>query len=120
MLIHLTKSKLFTIDPSKRFGKEFNVDEHVWTDCWLKYKLYHFNKKELRDYVEFKTGRKPSISSIERWIIRSEIYTIARKALKMDAKVVQSYFFEKYEKQVIDELLKNMKSSVVKNSRSIV
>ena len=120
MIIHLSKSKLFTVDPSKRFAREFNVEESVWTECWLKYKLYGFSTRELVDYIHFKTGRKPSLISIERWVSRSEIYSIAKKAFKLNARVVQSYFFGKHEKQVIKELLKNMKSSATKNSRSIV
>jgi hypothetical protein len=120
MIIHLTKSKLFTVDPAKRFGKEFNVSPDLWTECWLKYKLYGLGKEELRGYVEFRTGRKPSMTSIERWIIRTEIFSLAKKAFKMEARVVQSYFFEEYEKHVIDELTKNMKTSVSKNPKSIV
>jgi hypothetical protein len=120
MIINLTKSKMFTVDPSKRFAKEFNVDEKVWTECWFKYKLYGFSQNDLRDYVEYKTGRKPSVLSINRWVVRTEIYSIARKAFKMNARIVQSYFFEEYEKEVLDELLKNMKSSATKSSRTIV
>lgn len=120
MIIHLTKSKLFTVDPSKRFAKEFNVPENVWSECWLKYKLYKFSREDLRNYVEYKIGRKPSSASIDRWVVRTEIYSIARKAFKMDARVVQSYFFGEYEQAVLKELLKNMRASVTKSSRSIV
>lgn len=120
MIIHLKKSRLFTIDPSKRFGREFGVNETVWAECWVKHKLYHFTIPELRDYLHFKIGRRPSLRSVERWATRTEIFSIAKKAFKMEATTVQSYFFGEYERMVIDELVKNMRAGVVKKPKSIV
>ncbi len=39
MIIHLNKSKIFTVEPAKRFAKEFNVPDKVWLEIWLRYKL---------------------------------------------------------------------------------
>lgn len=120
MLIHLHKSKLFTQEPAKRFAKEFNVSEKLWIECWLKYKLYDLKIPELCEYIQIKTGRKPSYNSINRWIVRTEIYSISREAYKMGAKTVVSSFFGVYEENVKQELLKNMKFSATRTSRSIV
>lgn len=120
MIIHLTKSKLFTVDPAKRFGKEFGVSDTVWRDCWLKYKLYHLTIPEFVEYVHFKAGCKLSIRAMRRWIVRTEIFSLAKKAFQMEATVVQSYFFEEYEGYVTEEILRNMRNGASKNSRSIV
>ena len=117
MIIHIRKSKIFTIEPAKRFAKEFNVDDKVWIDCWLKYKRLGLSIPELCDYVHWKTGRKPSYNSISRWIVRTEIYSISREVVKMGACTVNSKFFGIYEQNVIDELVKNMKNSVTKSSK---
>jgi len=120
MIIHLNKSKMFTTEPAKRFAKEFNVDENLWLQCWLKYKILDLNIMDLCEYIHLKTGRRPSYDSIRRWVIRTEIYSIAREAFKVGATTVTSSFFGVYEEYVVDELLRNMKSSANKGSRSIV
>jgi len=120
MIIHLRKSKLFTTDPAKRFAKEFNVSEDVWVKAWLKYKVMGLSVPEVCEYVYIKTGRKPSYNSINRWIVRTEIYSISKEAFKMGAQIVKSDFFGIYEQNVINELVRNMKASVTKSSKSIV
>ncbi len=120
MIIHLTKSKLFTVEPAKRFAKEFDVPEGIWIECWLKYKLLDLKTKELCDYIHIKTGRKPSHDSVKRWITRTEVYSQAREAFKMGATTVVSSFFNEYEDYVVNELLRNMKSSAKHKPRSIV
>lgn len=120
MIIHLRKSALFTTDPAKRFGKEFNVDEDVWVKAWLKYKVMSLSIPEICEYIYIKTGRRPSYNSISRWIVRTEIYSISKEAFKMGAMIVKSEFFGIYERNVIEELTRNIKSSVKKNPKSIV
>ncbi len=120
MIIKLTESKLFTAEPAKRFAREFNVPEGVWIECWLKYKLLDLRIDELCDYVYIKTGRNPNKSSIKRWIIRTEVYSQAREAFKMGATTVVSSFFKEHEQYVVNELLRNMKSSGKHIPRSIV
>lgn len=120
MLIHINKSKLFTVEPAKRFAKEFNVDESVWIKSWLKYKVYGYSVSEVCDYVHVLTGRKPSYNSVSRWIVRTEIYSLALEARKMGAQTVVSSFFGIYAKNVEHELFKHMKSGVTTNSRSMV
>ncbi len=120
MIIHLKKSKLFTVEPAKRFAKEFNVPENIWIECWLKYKLLDLEVKELCDYIYIKTGRRLSHESVKRWIIRTEIYSQAKEAFKMGAETVVSSFFGEYEVHVQNELLRNLKSSARHIPRSIV
>jgi hypothetical protein len=111
---------MFTVEPAKRFAKEFGVDDKIWVDCWLKYKRLGLSIPELCDYVHFKTGRKPSYNAISRWVVRTEIYSISREAIKLGANSVNSNFFGIYEQNVINELFKNMKNSATKSSRSVV
>lgn len=120
MLIFINKSKLFTTEPAKRFAKEFNVSEDVWLKCWLKYKVLELSIPELCEYIHLKTGRKPSYNSINRWIVRTEIYSLSKEAVKMGATTVKSEFFGIYEDNVIAELTRNIKSSVNRSPRSIL
>lgn len=120
MIINLSKSTLFTVEPAKRFAKQFRCDERVWIDCWLKYKLLDLRTNELGDYVYIKTGKKLNNFTVRRWIIRTEIYSHAREAFKMGTHIVTSQFFGKWEEYVMDELLRNMKSSAHHRPRTIV
>lgn len=120
MIIYINKSKLFTVDPAKRFGKEFNVDPLIWNEVWRRYKLLEYSVPELREYIYIKTGRKTNDKTINRWITRAEIYSKAKPALKMGVETVVSSFFNELEKQVIDELSKNIRFSGKKDSRNIL
>ncbi len=120
MIIHLLKSKLFTIDPAIRFAKEYDVDVRLWNDVWRRHTLLAYSNNELCEFIHFKTLRKPKSSSIRRWIIRTEIYCLANHAVRMGVRVVQSEYFGKFEREVIDELTKNMKFSGKLDSRSLV
>lgn len=110
MIIHL-KSKLFTVAPEKRFAKEFNVDERVWRDCWIKYKVMGLTTPELCEYIQIRTGRKPSTQTIRRWIVKTEIYSMSKGVREMGITTVMSSFFKEYENDVVEELLRNMKYS---------
>lgn len=120
MIINLSKSKLFTVEPAKRFAREFGCDERVWIDCWLKYKLLDLRTNELGDYIHIKTGKKLENFTVRRWIIRTEIYSQAREAFKKGATNVTSQFFGKWEEYVMDELLRNIKSSVRHTPKAII
>ncbi len=120
MIIYITKSKLFTVEPAERFAKEFDVDKKIWIECWLKYKLLDLRIAELCDYIFIRTGKRPSHKSVKRWIVRTEIYSRALEARKMGAITVTSSFFGEFEQAVVEELVRNMKSSGTMDSRSIV
>lgn len=120
MIIHLNKSKIFTVEPAKRFAKEFNVPDKVWLEIWLRYKLQDYTIPELIEYTHIRTGRKPSYNSIDRWITRTEIYSRSIDAVKMGVTTVVSSFFGKYEQDVINEITRNMMFSGKQSSRSML
>lgn len=120
MLIKLDKSKLFTIEPAIRFAKEFGVGEDIWIKCWLKYKVLGLSVPELCEYVHLKTGRKPSYNSINRWIVRTEIYSLAKEVTKQGVNTVRSEYFDIYEENVLKELVRNSNFSVKMENKNIV
>lgn len=117
MLINLTKSDLFTVDPAVRFARNYDVPQQLWTEMWRKYKLLDFTHKELREYFQMKTARRISQRNLNRWIFRSEIYSMARPMMKEGVKTVNSYFFKEYELKVQNEIIKHLKYGVTKDSR---
>lgn len=120
MIIHLLNSKIFTIDPAIRFGKEYNVDATLWNEVWRRHTLLEYTNGELCEYIHFKTNRNPRPESVRRWIIRTEIYCLANHATRMGVRVVQSEYFKQYEKHVIKELTRSMKFGASRDSRSII
>lgn len=119
MIINIRKSSLFTTDPDFRFSREYGVPRGVWTELWLRYKLHDFNLKDLCLLYELRTRKIAHPKSIQRWIWRSEVYSLVLPALKKGAVCVNSAYFREYEMEVIKELTKNIKTSVRQNVRSI-
>jgi len=120
MLIHLTKSKLFTEEPDRRFCKEYNLPRGFWTEVWRRYKLLDYTLKDICDYYEFKSGRKTSGQAMQRWIIRTEIYCRAQVAIKKGAIVATSDFFNEFEPFLIKEITKQIRFSVKKESKMLI
>ncbi len=120
MLLDLSKSKLFTIEPDVRFAKEFGLDRGLWTELWKRHILMGYTQTEMRDYLMIITGRKPSEGSISRWIIRTKIYTISAPIVKKGARHVNSEIFGEHEEYVIKEMVKHIKSGASKNPKAII
>ena len=120
MIIHITKSKLFTIDPAIRFAKEYNVEPKLWTEVWRRHTLLGYTNSELCEYLHFKLGKRPKAKSIKRWITRTEIYCLANHVGRMGVRIVQSEYFGKFEKDVVYELTRGMRYSDHQTSRNIV
>lgn len=120
MIIHLPKSDLFTIEPAKRFAKEYGVPEEVWIHIWLRHKIYDFTFNELHDYTLFKCKRQVSRKSLRRWILRTEVYSRARDVTKLGGTTVVSSYFGELEDFVLKELLKQMRFGGSKSSRTII
>lgn len=120
MIIHLDKSKLFTVDPSIRFANEYGVSVKTWPEIWRRYKLLEYTVSELREYIHIYCGKKIQEKSICRWIFRQEVYLIAYQILKKGAITVSSEIFNKYEAEVIKELLKHMKNGDSKTAKSLL
>jgi len=120
MIIHLTKSELFTELPENRFSKEYLVAPQVWTEIWRRYALMEYSPKELCEYFQIKTGKKIAIKSMKRWIWRTEVYCRANHLMKSGVRVVVSEFFGEFEEPLMRELLKNLKSSVQKKPKILI
>ena len=120
MIILLPKSELFTVEPAKRFAKEYSVPEQVWLNIWLKHKIYDFEFNELHEYALFKCGKPISRKSLRRWILRTEVFSRARDVLKVGGTTVTSSYFGELEGFVLKELLKQMRFGGHKNSRSLI
>jgi hypothetical protein len=120
MIIHLKKSKLFTVDPAIRFSREYNVSPKIWNEIWKRHGLLGYDTDGLCGYFQYKTGRKPNAESIRRWIVRTEIYCLANHVMRMGVETVMSEYFGRFEQDLIKELTRNMRYSGKRNSRSIV
>ena len=119
MIIDLTKSHLFTIDPDKRFAKRNKQPLGLWNLMYRRAKLLNYTTTELCDLQELKTGTRPSESSIIRWVWRSDVYYRAQDALSEGAKMVVSSYFGDMEWSVIKELTKNMKNSATTDVKAL-
>lgn len=120
MIIHLSKSVLFTVDPAVRFGREFRVHEGLWREMWRRHELLEYTIEDLCDYFHIKTGTYPRRRTIQRWVDRTRIYRIASTVRNLGAEVVKSEYFKDYEQHVIEELTRSMRSGGTKSSRIIV
>lgn len=120
MIIHLPSSILFTIEPAKRFAKEYNVPEAIWVAVWLKHKIYDFEFKELHEYAHFKCGKPIGKKALKRWIFRTEVYSRARDVTKYGGTTVTSSYFGNLEGFVLKELTRNMKFSGTQSSKTLI
>lgn len=119
MILDLKKSKLFE-DPDERFCKEYLLPGGTWKEMWRRYKLLDYSKSELIDYLFIKHARKMSPNSIDRWIVRSEVFQMAKPKLDMGVQYINSNIFEDYEQFVLDELTKNLRFSGTDESKVII
>lgn len=116
MIIKLRTSQLFTTDPAIRFAKEYGVSPDLWREMWRRYKDLEYTVKDLCDYFELKTKRRPGRKSIIRWLRRAMIYWMANEAIKKGAHAVVSEYFEEYEQDVIQEATKHIRAGTAKTS----
>ena len=112
MIIYLTRSDLFTKDPDVRFAKEHRLPRGVWTLLWSRYKLMDYTIPELCELLDIKGRKKVTPKTMNRWIWRSEIYSIAHPLIEKGAQVTNTELFREYELELCKEILKNYKSSV--------
>lgn len=120
MIIHLKGSIIFTTEPAKRFAREYNVPEEAWLSIWIRHKIYDFEFDELVDYAEFKCGKPIHRNTIRRWIKLTEVFSRSYDVLKKGGTTVVSSYFGDLEEFVVRELLRQLKSSNTKTSRSII
>jgi len=119
MIILIQKSELFKVDPDVRFAREYSVDKGLWKEMWRRHKLLEYSIKDICDYYEVKTKRQISRQNIKRWVLRTEIYSRVKPVADMGCESLNSNYFGDLEWFVIKELLKNIKTSVKGNVKTL-
>ena len=117
MIIKITQSDLFCVDPSIRFANEYKVDKELWKEIWRRYTILDYSIEEMMDYFELKAKRQISRKGMKRWILRTKVYSKTKPVLDKGCEAVTSEFFGDIEWFVLKEVLKNLKSSVHKNPK---
>lgn len=120
MIINLKKSKIFTLDPSIRFAKEYGLSKEVWGEIWRRYKLLEYSNGDIRDYIFLKYARNLNFTSMRRWIQRGEVYMVAKPLLDKGIVHVNSVIFKDYEEYVMNELVKPLKNGATSKAESIL
>ncbi len=120
MIIDLTKSTLFTIDPDIRFAKEYHLPKGIWTELWRRYKLLGYNHSELAEYLQIKTGKKHRNRNIQRWILRTEIYSKVSPLMKKGATHANTDIFGNLEYIVLNEFTRHLRNNGTGTSRIII
>lgn len=120
MIINIQKSKIFTVDPSSRFSKEYGLPREAWAEVWRRYKMLEYSNGDIRDYIFLKYARNLNWVSMDRWIRRGEIYIITRPLIEKGVIHVNSVIFGQYEEYVMNELVKPLKNGAVSKSESII
>jgi hypothetical protein len=120
MILLITKSKLFILDPAVRFSKEYGLPNTAWSEVWRRYKLLEYSNGDIRDYLFLKYARNISYSAMARWISRGEVYTITAPLIKKGVEKVNSNIFGAYEEYVMNELVKPLKNGAINKTESII
>jgi hypothetical protein len=120
MIIDITKSKIFTTEPSIRFSKEYGLPKGVWAEVWRRYKLLEYSNGDIRDYLFVKYARNISYPTMGRWIARGEIYIITKPLIEKGVVHVNSQIFKEYEEYVMNELVRPLKNGATSKAESIL
>lgn len=94
ILIDIT-GPTFQIDPDERFSKSMKVPRGFWNNMYQKHKFWGYKQTELREWFNFKTKRTISRNSVDRWIVRHEMFIDATKAVKKGYKSINLGFFRR-------------------------
>lgn len=120
MIIDLRHSKLFKVNPDIRFTNRYQVKRGTWDDLWRKHIGLEYSNEDLRDYLFMRHARTISFMSMQRWLDRTQIYSIAHAYIKKGGKIVNSNVFGDLEELVINELIKPIKNGDSVRSKSII
>lgn len=120
MILDITKSKIFKLDPSIRFSKEYGLPKGVWEEVWRRYKMLEYSNGDLRDYLFLKYARNVSHPAMSRWIYRGEIYIITKPLIEKGVQHVNSRIFGDYEEYVMNELVRPLKNGAIVKAESIL
>jgi hypothetical protein len=119
-MIILLHSKLFTKDPSIRFGETYKVPHDMLRKMWGKHELNGWNNTDLAEYFHIKTGKKPGKNVVGRWVRLIQIYMLARPYVERGQRAVQSEVFGPHERYIIQEITKNMRFGGKQSSRTML
>lgn len=120
MIIHISKSDLFTKDPDIRFANQYNLPRGFWNFMFNRAKHLEYTVQELCELYRIKTGKEMPDFSMRRWLWRTEIYNLAFPFIKKGAQTVVSEVFGEYEDELIKELTKHMRDGATKNSNILI
>ena len=120
MLLNITKSTIFKLDPSIRFSKEYGLPKDVWFEVWRRYKLLEYSNGDLRDYIFIKYARNLQHATMYRWLARGEIYMITKPLIEKGVVHVNSSIFKEYEEYVMNEITKPLRNGAIGKSESIL
>lgn len=120
MLVKLRNSRLFDTDPTRRFAKEYGVDESIWLELWKRYKVLDYTIDEMVEYFTIKTHKTIRARQIRRWIFLTDVFALTKPAREKKALVISTEMFGKLEKRVIDEITRGVRHSGVKKPHTIV
>lgn len=111
---------MFTTDPDTRFAKEYAVPKGTWRELWRRYKLLDYSNGDLRDYMFIKFARNLSYNTMQRWILRSEVFTISHPLVLKGVQHVNTSVFKDYEQYVMDEITRTFKYGGGQDSRILI
>ena len=120
MILDITKSNIFKVDPDIRFAEEWQVPKGTWLEVWRRYKLLGYSQSDIKDYLFVKYARNLEYSTIGRWIVRTEIYGITEPLIKKGVIHADSTIFREWEEDVMKEIVKSIRSGDSSHSKSII
>lgn len=112
--------KLFTIPPDERFAIIHNLNRGFWNELWRRFSMLEYTPTELKEYFELKTGKKTNSNTMQRWILRTQIYYKVQPFVKKGVSTVSTEIFGDLENDLIKELTRQYKSGVITNHRIII
>jgi len=119
-MIIKVNTKLFTIEPDVRFSREQNVPRGFWLDLWRRHKMLEYTVTELCEYFKLKTGRPASWSTIDRWILKTEMFNKVNPFVKKGVTSVNTEIFGDLEQKVINELTRQFREYGTTKSNIII
>lgn len=117
MIIKIQESKVFTVNPAKRFADVYKISGDIYDELWRRYRMLEYSIPELCELFYIKVGRPINKMSMDRWMFRGRIYTRAQEAIKKGALGVDSSFFGDLEERLVNELFDHVRDGFTSSIR---
>jgi len=88
-------SSIFTEKPTLKFAETMKVPTYLWEDMYIRYNTMHYSKLDLKEWFEFKTHKPIAYKTIQRWIIRQELYDDVKDIKNKGVQVVNAQYFKR-------------------------